>query len=521
MAFGSRAIGEASPDRSSEFGGRGPAVCTRFVADRPPGAVAMVGRMRTWGVVLGGVATLVVASCAGSGGSGSGDDSGAEPVGLVGETEQGLHLRIDLVGNREVSLRFPAVCGRDDQLGEDIAVSLHRHRFETGVDGDGSFTVDEAYVEDGTDGDEEHVEVRIEGDFSGDGTATGTLEVTSRWWNGQSADFSADCETGIVAWTADRPPVESNDMVVPTAVPMSLAPAGPDLLVSSGSGEVVRIDADTGDARRLDGSAPAGSTTTEADPNVPTTVATGAAAASAVAPIWLKNLAVVADGVWTVDPATGAVSRFELADGARTATIGHPLDSMAAGPDALWTVSTNPFRTSYALDKRDPATGDVLASTPVERGAIAVGPTDVWYADATLAGGRLARVDPTTLAVGEPFDVDIPVFGDDLVTTEDRVWWLDGRSLMAIQLASGRVSPVDLPSAPLAIAGDSTGVWTVHEQEAVARRIEGDRVVRTVDLPDGSWDVAVTSDGAVWLAGLGSAGDDPRIVRLDPAVTAS
>ena len=485
---------------------------------RSPGAPDTVGRVGSWGVILRGAATLVVASCVGSGGSGSGDESGVAPVGLVGESEQGLHLRIDLVGDREVSLRFPAVCRRDERPGEDIAVSLHRHRFETGVDGDGSFTVDEAYVEDGTDGDEEHVEVRIEGEFSGDGTATGTLDVTSRWWNGQSADFGADCTTGTVAWTADRPPVEGNDVVVPTAVPMSLAPAGPDLLVSSGSGEVVRVDAAAGETRRLDGSVPAGTTTTEADPNVPSTVVAGAAPPAA--PIWLANLAVVADGVWMVDPATGAVSRFELADGARTATIDHPLDSMAAGPDALWTVSTNPFRTGYALDKRDPVTGAVLASTPVERGAIAIGPTDVWYADATLAGGRLAPVDPTTLAVGEPFDVDIPLFGDDLVTTEDRVWWLDTQSLMSIELASGRSGPVDLPSAPEAIAGDATGVWTVHEQEAVARRIEGGRVVRTVDLPDGSWHVAVTTDGAVWLAGLGASGEEPRIVRLDPAVTA-
>ncbi len=476
--------------------------------------------MRRW-VALGGVATLVVAACGESGGSGSGDGADVEPVGLVGETEQGLHLRIDVLGDREVSLRFPAECRSDDRPGEDIPVPLHRHRLETGVDGDGSFTVEEAYVEDGTDGDEEHVEVRIDGDFADDGTATGTLEVISRWWNGEAETFSGDCETGVVAWTAERPPVEGDDVVVPMATPMSLAPAGPDLVASTESGEVVRIDAATGEARRIDGSAPAGPATTDAGPNVPSTVVARATAAPAVAPIWLQNLAVVADAVWMVDPATGAVSRFELADGTRTATIDQPLDSMAAGPDALWTVSTNPFQTSYALDKRDPATGTVLASTPVQRGAIAVGPTDVWYADTTLAGGRLARVDPTTLAVGEPFDVDIPLFGEDLVATQDRVWWLDPQSLMSIELASGRVGSVELPSTPDAVAGDATGVWTVHEQEAVARRIEGDRVVRTVDIPDGWWNVAVTADGAVWLAGRGAAGDEPRIVRLDPAVTSS
>ncbi len=476
--------------------------------------------MRSCGVILAGVAALAMAACGGSGGSGSGDDVDVEPASVVGETEQGLHLRIDPVGDREVSLRFPVVCGRDDRPGEGSVVSLHRHRLETGVDGDGGFTVDESYVEDGTDGDEEHVEVRIDGDFAEDGTATGTLEVTARWWNGEGEEFSADCESGTVAWTADRPPAEGDDVVAPMATPMALAAAGPDLLAGSGSGEVVRIDADTGEVRRLDGSAPAGPATTEADPNVPpVAVAGGSAAPATEAPIWLGNLAVVADGVWMVDAATGLVSRFELADGARTATIAQPIDSIAAGPDALWTVSTNAFHSGYALDKRDPTTGAVLASTPAERGITAVGPT-VWYIDATLAGGRLARVDPTTVALGEPFEVDIPQFGEDPVVTEDRVWWLDTDGLMSIELATGRVGLMDLPSYPDSVAGDATGVWTLHEQEAVARRIEGDRVVRTVDVPDGGWNVAVTTDGAVWLAGSGTTGDDSRVIRLDPAVTA-
>lgn len=473
--------------------------------------------MRTWGIVLGVLATLVAVACGEAGGSGSGDGAAVEPVALVGETAQGLRLRIDPVGDREVSLRFPANCGRDDQTREGRTVSLHRHRFEAEVDGDGSFSIDETYVEDGTDGDEEHVEVRIDGEFADDGTADGTLDATSRWWNGQGNDFGPDCETGTVAWTADMAPVEGDDLVVPTSGPTSLVPAGSDVLASSESGAAVRIDAATGEARLLDGTTPGGPAPTEVDPNAPTTVV-GPATASA-APIWLREMAVVADGVWMVDPATGAVSRFELADGTRTATIAEPLDDIAAGPDALWTVSTNAFRTGYALDKRDPVTGAVLASTPVERGAIAAGPTDVWYADSTLAGGRLGPVDPTTLEVGERFDVDIPLYGDDLVTTEDRVWWLDVQGLTSIDLASGRVGPVDLPSDADAVAGDATGVWTTHEQESVARRVEGDRVVRVVDIPDGWWDVAVAADGGVWLAGRGSADDGPRIIRLDPAAT--
>jgi hypothetical protein len=469
--------------------------------------------MRTWVVILGCVASLVAASC----GNSESSEAGGEPVTLVGETGQGLHLRIDRVGDREVSLRFPAECGSDDRPSV-TSVSLHRHRMKAGVDGDGRFAVEEKYVEDGTDGDEEHVEVRIQGTFAADGTAEGTLEVTARWWNGQGNDFGADCKTGTVAWTADRPPVQGDDLVVPVTDPRSLTPAGTGVVALSESGEVVLVDPATGEARALGAASPGPAT--GGDPSAPTTVVAGGAARPAVSPSWMQDMAVVAEGVWMVDPATGAVSRFELADGARTATIDAPLDSLAAGPDALWTVSTNPFHTGYSLDRRDPVTGAVLAATRVERGVVAVGPTGVWYADSTWDGGRLAPVDPTTLAMGEPFDVDIPLYGDDLITTGDHIWWLDDeRRLTSIDLAGGKVDTVDLPSTADAVAGDGTGVWTVHEQEAVARRVEGGRVVRTVDLPDGFWRVAVTADGAVWLSGLGPDAEEPRIVRLDPAVT--
>lgn len=351
-------------------------------------------------VALGGVATLVAAACAESEGPASGDGADAEPATVVGETAQGLRLRIDLVGGREVSLRFPANCD-GDASGEDVAIPLHWRRFEADVHRDGTFRVDEAYVEEGTDGNEEHIEVRIDGDFADDGTVTGTLEASSRWWDGQGQSFSDPCETGTVAWTAE-PPVEGDHLVVPTADSMSLAPAGDDLVALSDS-ELVRIDAATGEAHGVHVGAPAAPAPTGPDPDAPpTTVAggTGGPSGAPAAPIWLQERAVVADGVWMVDPATGAVSRFELADGTRTATIAEPLDDMAAGPDALWMVSTNAFRSGYALDKRDPVTGAVLASTPVERGLVVVGPTGVWYVDATLAGGRLTRVDPTTLALG-------------------------------------------------------------------------------------------------------------------------
>lgn len=325
--------------------------------------------------------------------------------------------------------------------------------------------------------------------------------------------------SGTVTWTADRPPVEGDNLVVQVAADTTVAPAGNDLVARSETNGLLRVDAATGEARPLGDSAPTVATRPPAEPGVPPTVVAGPSAGSAIAPIWVKPVEVVADGVWTVDPATGLVTRFELADGARSATIDVPLDRITASPDALWTVSTNAFRSGFALDKRDPVTGDVVASTPVERGAIIAGPTDVWYADATLAGGRVAPVDPTTLAFGERVAVDIPLHDDELVHTGDRIWWLGPEGLFAVDLMTGHVGLFDLHTTPDGFAGDPGGVWTVHEQEAVARRIEGGRVVRTVDIPDGWWNVAVTADGAVWLYGDGAPDDEWSIVRLDPAVT--
>lgn len=125
--------------------------------------------VRAWGLLVGVLAASAATACVGSDGSSSGAGSGTdiEPATLVGTTEQAQRLRIDRVGEREVSLRFPAECHPTDNPDINRSVALHRHRLKTSVADDGEFTVDESYVENGTDGDEEHVDVRIEGDFAG------------------------------------------------------------------------------------------------------------------------------------------------------------------------------------------------------------------------------------------------------------------------------------------------------------------------------------------------------------------
>ncbi|HEV7759017.1 MAG TPA: hypothetical protein VGO78_08505, partial [Acidimicrobiales bacterium] len=190
--------------------------------------------MRARSVVAGGVVVAAAAVAACSGADDDAGGAGVELLTLVGESDQGLHVRIDVVGEREVRLRFPANCRPDRNTPEGAEprepTSLDRHPLTVEVDDDGGFSVDEEYVEDGTDGDEDHMEVRIEGTFTDDGTATGTLEATSRRYNGELGDFDWTCPTGTVRWTADRPPTGGDHVVVPLSEPVSLGAAGADLV---------------------------------------------------------------------------------------------------------------------------------------------------------------------------------------------------------------------------------------------------------------------------------------------------
>jgi hypothetical protein len=457
------------------------------------------------------VGLLVLAAC-GDPSKSDGLPGDVEPVPLVGTTGQGMRMRVDVDGGGDISLRLPADCGPPDESGDPGATSLHRHpvALDPGdIDDDGSFRIEESYIEEGTDGDEEHVEVVVEGRFAADATAAGTVEASTRWWDGQASGFGAPCVTGPVDWTAAERPAPRSDVAVPVGADTELAvPAGDDLLTVLETGEVLRVDV-AGEARRLDGSAPAPAPPEGAGPEVVTTAGVG---------LGLRDVAVVADGAWM--PVPDGIARHELADGRITARVAGPLAGMAAGPDALWTVSTNGWDQTLTLQRRDPVTGTVVASAPVGAGSPVVGPDALWLPYGTLAGERLDRVDPVTLATVETFEIDVELPADGHAATGDQVWFLDWRRLTAVDVSSGNQEEIDLPTAPSALtAAREGGVWTIHEREAVARRIVDGEVVRIVDLPEGWWQVTTTDDGAVWLSG--GRVDVPRVVRLDPTATAT
>lgn len=486
--------------------------------------------MRMGAAIAAGALLVLVAACGGLSSSGRG---GGDPVALAGETEQGLRMRIEVVGDRQISVRIPVDC-RMDAGGADGATdasaawspALQWHPQRATVDGDGSFVVEEDYVDaDDVDGGEEHVEVRIEGAFEGGGsdggnpTATGTVQVRARWLDGQGGEFTSSCESGTVRWTAEEGLRQGNDLVVPSERAEVLEALGSDVLMVTG-GEALRVDHDTGEVRRLDGSAPAGAAGGEGQPggaSVPETAVSGG-------PVPWQGVAVVAGGLWMADPGAGAVTRTELADGRQTASIDAAttvVDDAAAGHGALWTVSTDPRRRTYVLAKRDPVSGAVLATVPVARGTLVAGPGEMWVMHPTPTGQRLARIDPDTLATLETFDVEVDVdqATSQVEVTEDRIWFTGPQGLTAVDPDTREQTDIDLPSDPGTMTADGNGVWVPHARESVIRRIEGTDVVRTVDVPAGWWTVATTADGAIWLAGTQVDGDGPAAIRLDPTTT--
>jgi hypothetical protein len=237
----------------------------------------------------------------------------------------------------------------------------------------------------------------------------------------------------------------------------------------------------------------------------------------------LEPPVVVDGGVWTADPATGVVTRYALDGGAATATIDQPIVRLAGGAGALWSLSTNVASEEWHFVKRDPATGDALASVPAQDGRIIAGADAVWFEGGSLAGGRLHSVDLATGALGESFDVDIPL-SEDLVVGPARLWWLGRGQVTTFDLTTGRPSAIDVPGFPDALGGrtdsQADGVWITDSGEAVARRIEGAEVTLLVDVPEGYWRPTVAADGSVWLTGWAEDGP-PQAVRLDPAVTGS
>lgn len=142
----------------------------------------------------------------------------------------------------------------------------------------------------------------------------------------------------------------------------------------------------------------------------------------------------------------------------------------------------------------------------------------VWVADgssliATLADGRLTRVDPTSLEpVGAPLDASLA-----LGVSADRVWALNGdRALVSVDPVTGAVQPTALrlegPSAlywagaasdgSVVVLGQADGTlafWDTAAQSVLLQDRRETSVRGIAVSPDGNWAVTGELSGRVWL----------------------
>ncbi len=241
---------------------------------------------------------------------------------------------------------------------------------------------------------------------------------------------------------------------------------------------------------------------------------------------------------------------------------GFPIDGVFAG-GSLWVISAEPSE----LLRIDPGTRRVVARIPVDGivDDIAAGDGALWLRTAGTNddGTRLSRIDLRSNRVVAGFDA---APGDALVVSGG-VLWSDRRSapigvdridpgsgavtgrvgfrhIDRLALAgdvlwavaqNGTVASIDPASRRIlhrwsqlapsdamaissqAIAADPAGAWVLSTEKAAIFRLEGERVMRTLEIDSTAQAIlAATADG-LWIA----TGDELRsrfqVARLDPA----
>jgi hypothetical protein len=427
------------------------------------------------------------------------------PVAVSGFTDQGLRVRLEPVADDRARVRVSVDCepGAGTRYRGAIPIPLEEHVFEAQVAGDGSFEVDDRYVVDGGDGDQDHVEAHIEGSYARDGTARGSVTTRDRLWNGQGHGFDGECPSSTLSWEATEPQPVRDDITLPVAGVTILEARGNDVVAVTETGDLVEIDGTRVEVART---FPLG---VHADP---TQLDIGFVD-------YTHTITMTNDAMWIADPnqSARAIVRADLNAGAMTARVEKFVSALVAAPDALWATTVEVGDPpGYTLEKLDLTTGEVLATAPTLDGRLALGPTgEVWRGRSSRLGAveAIERIDTETLAVTTSFPVDLPDNSTafDVRATDQHVWILGEEAVASISTATGVVNPVPHRSWTRDMATDGEGVWVSQPRESVIRRIEDGRVTRTVDVPADMDQITVTDDGVIWLASTRRG----EVVRLD------
>ncbi len=432
---------------------------------------------------------LVLAAC----GAPAADDS--RPLHLqrlAGDTEQGFRIVLEALDDEQMKVRLSAHC---EPRGGKYYISpypipLEDHEFTAPVGRKGELSLERSYVEEGTDADEAHVTVRVEGDITADGSAKGVARARMRMYNGQAGDFDMSCDTGELSWSAE--PVPAPPVVSSLAIEgiLGLETSGPDVWASTRDGDVVRIDRE------------------------------GASEAQRVAPGSRDSahLAFVNGGLWTttrqnraflapigLSILTEAIVRTDLVTGEQTIVpppgrtiVKEPtkrLWSLEAHNGRLWALSSDEHG---LLERLDPRTGeqDEAVELSGRGGRLALDDHVVWVVD---EGEGMTGFDPDSLDIVASFPLGRePDSVVDVVAAPSGLWLQGNTYVTHVDTGTGSETTIEMQVADL--AADEGGAWVALRNEPALRRVENGQLSRVIELPDPARSVAITPNGSVWVA---------------------
>jgi hypothetical protein len=393
--------------------------------------------------------------------------AGGPPVAVAGDTEQGGRISFrPVAGGAAVRVNLHCRNGTwvplYDELrlvvGDDGRFEEHR-RVELPDDEGGTIPID----------------VDVRGRFLDGGRAEGTVEARYR--------LGRTCRTGKVGWSAAQPIVEPPGPIASRGPVALLVPDGDGMLALGDDGRVRRLDL-RGGATEL-ASIADGSFVAFAESLAPD--GTGGA--------WFPRRG--GDGMSRAArhvAVDGSVRDVVMPEGLGERDIPVPRIVTDVAPPWLRasTVTRHPVWELRRLD------GSQVV--PLHAGgALAVAGERVWTTEAgdlvlrSATGEEVRRVE-----VGGPLDLRPQLRASATMACvalvpEDRLACLD---------VDGELTRADLPAPISGLAVDETGVWAASSIERVVRRIEGGRVVRTIDLPVPPEKLALDRAGRLWATTL-------------------
>jgi hypothetical protein len=435
------------------------------------------------------VSCLVLAACVAP----AADDS--RPLHLqrlAGDTEQGFRIVLEALDDEQMRVRLSAHCeprGASYYRGP-YAIPLEDQEFTAPVGRKGELSLERSYVEEGTDADEAHVTVQVEGDIAADGSAKGVARARMRMYNGQAGYFDMSCDTGELSWSAEpvpEPPVVSSLAIEGVR---GLETSGPDVWASTRDDDVVRIDhAGASEAQRVS----PGSTDS-------------------------SHLAFVNGGLWTstrhnkafLAPLgmfilTEALVRTDLVTGEQTiipppgkTIVKEPtkrLSSLEAHNGRLWALSSDEHG---LLERLDPRTGEQDEAVELSRrgGRLALDDQVVWV---VREGEGITGFDPDSLDIVASFPLgEQPGSVVDVVAAPSGLWLRGNTYVTHVDTGTGSETTIEMQVADL--AADEGGAWVALHNQAALRRVENGQLSRVIELPDPARSVAITPNGSVWVA---------------------